>query len=108
MINAPAMASVFTAGPWRRLGHRLIVTDHGAGLPICEAWSGEVGSGQADANENLIAAAPDLYCSLTDLLDQVKRAPVGNNAFLTGLASNALHAARNGRRRQPLPGNQPQ
>lgn len=54
----------FTPGPWSRLGHRLIVADHGTGLPICEIWSGSVGIEQADANERLIAAAPELHSAL--------------------------------------------
>ncbi|HRQ59825.1 MAG TPA: hypothetical protein PLN31_20615 [Azoarcus taiwanensis] len=34
------------------------------GLPICEVFSGAVGIDQADANEDLIAAAPDMFVCL--------------------------------------------
>lgn len=58
----------FTPGPWRAIGHRRIVTTVGACLPICEVWSGGVGIDQADANERLIAAAPELYQALQGAL----------------------------------------
>jgi hypothetical protein len=54
----------FTPGPWRRCGHRQIASTAGAGLPICEVWSGGVGIEQADANERLIGAAPTMYAAL--------------------------------------------
>lgn len=53
-----------TPGPWRCVGHRQIATTQGAWLPICEVWSGGVGIEQADANERLIAAAPELLEAL--------------------------------------------
>ncbi len=58
------MKAEFTPGPWRCAGHRQIATTRGAGLPICEVWSGGVGIEQADANEALIAAAPELFEAL--------------------------------------------
>jgi hypothetical protein len=60
---APILPARFTPGPWHLDGHRQIVAATGASLPmtICEVWSGGVGIDQADANERLIAAAPDLY-----------------------------------------------
>lgn len=63
--------TAFTPGPWRRCGHRQIATTAGAGLPICEVWSGGVGIEQADANECLIAAAPTLHAALLAALDVV-------------------------------------
>jgi len=62
--NAPR----FTLGPWRRLSQRVIVADHGAELPICEVWSGGVGIEQADANQRLLVAAPDLFAALTAIV----------------------------------------
>jgi hypothetical protein len=56
-MTAPA----FTPGPWRRVGHRAIAA--GAGLDavmVCEVFSGGPGIDQADGNEALIAAAPEL------------------------------------------------
>lgn len=61
----------FTPGPWRRCSHRQIATTAGAGLPICEVWSGGVGIEQADANECLIAAAPTLHAALLAALDVI-------------------------------------
>lgn len=52
----------YTPGSWHRRGHRQIVTQ--SGLAICEVFSGAVGIEQADANEDLIAAAPDMFVSL--------------------------------------------
>lgn len=52
-------AAHFTPGSWHRAGHRQIVAP--GGLPIAEVFSGAVGTEQADANEHLIAAAPDLF-----------------------------------------------
>lgn len=52
----------FTPGCWVRVGHRHINT--ASGLPVCEVLSGAVGIEQADANEHLIAAAPDLFIAL--------------------------------------------
>lgn len=49
----------FTPGSWQRAGHRQIVAS--GGLPVAEVFSGVVGIDQADANERLIEAAPDLF-----------------------------------------------
>ena len=52
-----------TPGQWRRGSHRSIVVDHPDGTTrrIAEVWSGACDSlEQSDANEALIAAAPDL------------------------------------------------
>jgi len=57
-----AITPHFTPGSWRRSTHRAIVT--AGGLPIGEVFSGAVGIAQADANEHLIAAAPDLFTAL--------------------------------------------
>ncbi|PTD96399.1 hypothetical protein C8261_08760 [Pseudothauera lacus] len=78
----------FTPGPWRRCGHRQIASMAGAGLPICEVWSGGVGIEQADANECLIAAAPALHAALRAALVTV----AGLNA--DGAFDDAEHAIR--------------
>lgn len=58
------MAAKHTNRPWRKIGHRQIATGEGAELKvICEVWSGGVGIEQADANEDVIAAAPDLLAA---------------------------------------------
>lgn len=69
----------FTPGPWRRCGHRQIATTAGAGLPICEVWSGGVGIEQADANESLFAALQSALvvvagCNADGAFDQEERA----------------------------------
>lgn len=52
----------YTPGPWQRRGHRQIVAP--GGIAICEVFSGAVGIDQANANEDLIAAAPDMFACL--------------------------------------------
>lgn len=56
------MKTSHTPGPWVRVGHRTIAADLVIDRPtICEVFSGGVDSlEEADANEALIAAAPDL------------------------------------------------
>lgn len=61
-------APPFTPGPWRRAGHRAITA--GAGLDaatLCEVFSGGVGIDQANANEALIEAAPELYAAASEV-----------------------------------------
>ncbi|MCK0508481.1 hypothetical protein [Aromatoleum anaerobium] len=58
----------FTLGPWRSLGQRFIVAAHGAGLPVCQVLPAGVGVEQADANEHLIVAAPDLFAALAAIV----------------------------------------
>lgn len=49
------MSAMHTKGPWRR-NRRVIESDSGV---ICDVWS-HMGIEEADANERLIAAAPEL------------------------------------------------
>ena len=58
-MNAP-----HTAGPWSVGSHRSITSPSGT---ICETYS-HMGESEADANERLIAAAPDLLNALEDIL----------------------------------------
>lgn len=52
----------FTPGPWRRGRHRAIAAGTGGNtVTICEVLSGSSGIDQADANEALIIAAPELF-----------------------------------------------
>lgn len=56
-------APTFTPGPWRRAGHRSIAAGLGISrVTICELYSWGDCS-EADANEALIAAAPDLFAA---------------------------------------------
>lgn len=59
-------AATFTSGPWRRVGHRTIAAGTGPDrVTICELYSwGDCT--EADANEALIAAAPELYTAATE------------------------------------------
>ena len=57
-------APTFTPGPWRRVGHRTIAAGTGLdAVTVCEVFSGGVGLDQADANEALIEAAPELHAA---------------------------------------------
>ncbi|WP_442769860.1 hypothetical protein [Zoogloea ramigera] len=58
---AAMTAPTFTPGPWRGVGHRTIAAGTGpASRRICELYSwGDCT--EADGNEALIAAAPELY-----------------------------------------------
>ena len=59
-MTAPA----FTPGPWRRVWHRTIAAGTGLNaVTVCEVFSGSVGLDQADANEALIEAAPELHAA---------------------------------------------
>ena len=60
-------APTFTPGPWRRVGHRTIAA--GSGLDrktICELYSWGDCS-EADSNEALIAAAPELHAAAAEI-----------------------------------------
>lgn len=55
------MSTLHTPGPWRRVGHRTIAAGTGPDRKtICELYSWGDCS-EADGNETLIAAAPELY-----------------------------------------------
>jgi hypothetical protein len=86
----------FTAGPWRRVGHRTIAA--GAGLDtvtICEVFSGGAGIEQADANEALIAAAPELFTALRDIvLETMDCPPVRPFSAASYLPQHLLDAAQ--------------
>lgn len=64
--STPAISASFTPGPWREHSHRQIGPDAGI---VCEVWSasgsGDAAIKEADANVDLIAAAPDLHQACT-------------------------------------------
>ena len=69
----------FTPAPWRRVGHRTIAAGTGLGaVTVCEVFSGGVGIDQADANEALIEAAPELYAAASEVFGLI------DAGFLTG------------------------
>ena len=61
-------AVAFTPAPWRRVGHRTIAAATGLdAVTVCEVFSGGVGIDQADANEALIEATPELYAAAAEV-----------------------------------------
>ena len=62
-MTAPA----FTPAPWRRVGHRTIAAGTGPDrVTICELYSwGDCT--EADANEALIEAAPELFAAASEV-----------------------------------------
>lgn len=60
-------APTFTPAPWRRVGHRTISAGTGVDrVTICELYSwGDCT--EADANEALIEAAPELYPAASEV-----------------------------------------
>lgn len=64
--SAPIHPPRFTPGPWRADRRSILA---GNGTCIAEVFSGAAGSlDEADANERLIAAAPDLFDVVTRLI----------------------------------------
>ena len=61
-------APTFTPAPWRRVGHRTIAAGTGPNRKtLCELYSwGDCT--EADANEALIAAAPELHAAAAEVL----------------------------------------
>ena len=99
------MTTKHTQGPWRRIGHRQIATTVGAGLPVCEVWSGGVGNEQADANECLIVAAPDLLEALQAALayNDAVTASDGTGQFSWAPAARAAIAKAKGEQARSRP-----
>lgn len=67
---------IYTPGPWAKYSLRLIA----AGDPpcrkiICECFSLDQSTAEADANLRLIAAAPDLLAELENVLHQAEVNP---------------------------------
>lgn len=86
---------MFTAGPWRRVGHRAIAAgaQHDT-VTICEVFSGGAGIDQADANEALIATAPELFAAATEICNLIDS---GFLAVGIPAADNDTHVAACGR-----------
>lgn len=64
------MSAQHTPGPWERDDKGRTISS--AKGPICECFSGPVGVEECDANERLIAAAPDLLNALESLRDRLE------------------------------------
>lgn len=69
------MGTKHTPGPWREGSHRTIESANGT---ICEVYS-HMGIAEADANQHLIAAAPELL----EALDQA-----ANGRYLDGIPNH--------------------
>jgi hypothetical protein len=68
-------ATKWTPGPWRLNEWRHVVGPNGKEIR-CTGLSlagGNVGLEEPEANDALIAAAPDLYAALADLVDVIDR-----------------------------------
>jgi hypothetical protein len=88
--SAPSMGAETIKGPWRRVGHRQIMDADGA--VVCEVWS-SVGIQEADANEELIAAAPDMLKTLRLVLaEALGPAPHSDFSFLPPAVVDQLRA----------------
>lgn len=75
-----------TPGPWEVAGHRQVTSPAGI---ICEVFS-HMGIAEADANERLIAVAPDLLAAL----EWIAKQPQGYMyAEIRGAACNAIAKA---------------
>jgi hypothetical protein len=61
-----------TPGPWQRDDKGRTISS--AKGPICECFSGPVGVEECDANERLIAAAPELLSALQGVVRVADRA----------------------------------
>ena len=78
-------------GPWRRVGHRQIMDAEGA--VVCDVWS-SVGIQEADSNEELIAAAPDMLKVLRLVFaEALGPAPHSDFSFLPPAVVDQLRAA---------------
>ena len=64
---ALSLEDTFTAAPWRRVGHRTLAAGTGPDrATICELYSwGDCT--EADGNEALIEAAPELYAAASEV-----------------------------------------
>lgn len=90
----------FTPGPWAREGTDVMATVNGRNEMISCAYGFENARGaivttrESRANARLIAAAPDLYEALSDLVEIIERAGVSNlaNGVQLGQMSWAVKA----------------
>lgn len=77
--------SAHTPGPWREGSHRTIQSPNGT---ICEIYS-HMGITEADANQHLIAAAPDLLDALYLALPFVEDHE-GDQGYKAGVVAKAV------------------
>ena len=83
-----------TPGPWHEGSHRSIESQSGT---ICEVYS-HMGIAEADANQKLIAAAPDLLASLREalkIIDAYRRVS-GGDGDITAMNARAAIAKATG------------
>lgn len=83
------MKAKHTPGPWKVGTHRYIDSPGGT---ICETYS-HMGTDKADANERLIAAAPELLSALLGLIDAIKMGDTSQLAFNMPVALAAVAKA---------------
>ena len=83
-----------TPGPWHEGSHRSVESQSGT---ICEVYS-HMGIEEADANQKLIAAAPDLLASLREalkIIDAYRRVS-GGDGDITAMNARAAIAKATG------------
>lgn len=68
-----------TPGPWHEGSHRSVESPSGT---ICEVYS-HMGIAEADANQKLIAAAPELMDALVDAVRYAQGGDVLNHAAIS-------------------------
>lgn len=65
----------FTTGNWRRVGHSWVCSDRGIVASVVKhpdsqmKWATEAADLETEANRKLIAAAPDMYWALRNIIN---------------------------------------
>jgi hypothetical protein len=84
-----------TPGPWKidRQDDEVVMVDASSGPAICDVYGDH--NGERDANARLIAAAPDLYSALVELLDasNIAELPLREESERLDRAEDAARAA---------------
>lgn len=93
MTNESAVKTQFTEGPWQVVvgsdGGTYICLDSSGGDPVAEVTA-YARFGDADANANLIAAAPDLYMALDQIRSLLESGTLIVRPGLTAAQAKAL------------------
>jgi len=85
------MSASHTPGPWRADRRAILAGEGMQTRCIAEVWSGAAASLQeADANERLIAAAPELLAALERLVANIERW-LETGAVATAAESHAMY-----------------
>lgn len=91
--------SKHTPGPWIDTRHRKVIARANSGelTTVCEVFSGSVDTlEEADANQSLIAAAPELLESLTNLVGLARAGAAQLGKYHAALAAADVAIAKAG------------